>query len=196
MEDMLENFLKEHVTSFLKEAGFKKRHKIWNKNVDGLIQVINFQSSSFSTSAEVSFTINVGVFNPKIWTILWDKKVPKFINEIDCFPRVRIGELIENGKFDKWWKISDNSDFPSLGKEIQSLIQNNCFTFLDTMMDERQIIEYYTEHVKNVKPIEKIELAIVKNSIGDIEGAQLLLNDVANISENFANRVDFVRSQM
>jgi hypothetical protein len=45
-------------------------------------------------------------------------------------------------------------------------------------------------------PIEKVYLAIIKNSIGDTDWADALLSEVANLSKAWANRVDQVRSQL
>jgi hypothetical protein len=160
------------------------------------VQVVDIQISSFSSKDEESFTINLGVFDPGVWEKCWIKEPPRFINEEDCFPRIRIGQLLNEGSIDHWWVCSAKINEGELGEEIESLLEKKCLPFLDDMLDRNEIVNFYTADSCQMMPIEKVYLAIIKNSIGDTDCADALLSEVANLSKAWANRVDQVRSQL
>lgn len=196
---MLEDLIKKHIAPLLKQHGFKKKDLTWNKSKDGLVQVVDFQLSRFSSDEEKDFTINLGVFYSQVWKKCWAKEPPKFIKEEDCFPRIRIGQLL-NGfseeSTDRWWSCSAKTNKDELGKEIEGLLEEKCLPFLDDMLDHHEVVKFYSSSSDRLMPIEKIYLAIFKNSIGDAHSSDELLSEVVTISKAWANRVEQVRAQL
>lgn len=196
---MFKDLIKAHVVPLLRQHGFKKKDLTWNRPKDGIVQVVDFQLSRFSSEGEDDFTINLGVFDSQVWKQCWAKEPPKFIKEEDCFPRIRIGYLL-NGfskeSTDHWWACGAEINESELGNEIVGLIERKCLPFLEDMSDRRSVIEFYSAGSDDLMPVEKIYLAIIKNSIGDADSSNKLLNEVGAVSNAWAKRVDQVRSQL
>lgn len=192
---MLADLIKNHVTPLLKQHGFKKKDLTWNKSKDGVVQVVDFQLSRFSSDEEEDFTINLGVFDPQVWKKCWGKKPPKFIKEEDCFPRMRVSQLL-NKSTDYWWAYDANTNDSELGKEIEELLEGKCLPFLNRMLDQNEVVNFYSSDTEHLMPIEKIYLAIIKNDVGDAYSSDELLSEVVTISKSWATRVDQVRSQL
>jgi len=196
---MLNDLIKIHVAPLLKRHGFKKKDLTWNKVVDGFVQVVDFQLSSYSDEQEETFTINLGVLCPEVWNTCWQKEPPKFVKEDDCFPRVRVGQLL--GGFsvdsqDQWWMCSPDVDENALGEELCTLIENKCIPFINGMLSKQKINDFYSLSSINLLPIDKIYLAIVKSFLGDNESSSELLSGVGQISKAWSNRVEIVQGQL
>nr|VFK40152.1 MAG: protein of unknown function (DUF4304) [Candidatus Kentron sp. SD]VFK45528.1 MAG: protein of unknown function (DUF4304) [Candidatus Kentron sp. SD] len=194
---MLKNLIKKHVATLLKQRGFKKKELTWNKSKDGVVQVVDFQLSRFSSDEEEDFTINLGVFYSQVWKKCWGKEPPKFIKEEDCFPRIRIGKLLNGFSEklnDRWWTCSAKTNEADLSGEIESLLEEECLPFLDDMLDQHKVIKFYSSSSDRLMPIEKIYLAIIKNGVGDINSSDDLLSEVVTISKAWADRVEQVRT--
>lgn len=196
---MLKDLIQKHVAPLLQQYGFKKKELVWNRLNGRIVQVVDFQLSRFCSNNEEDFTINLGVFDPQVWKKCWAKEPPKFIKEEDCFPRVRIGQLL-NGfseeSTDRWWSCSEKTNEDELGREIESLLEDKCLPFLDDMLDRHEVIKFCSLSADHFMPIEKIYLAIFKNSIGDDHSSDELLSEVSAISKAWANRVEQVRAQL
>ncbi len=195
---MIKYFVNKYISPLLKENGFKKKNFTWNNSKIGVVQVINLQNSRFSNKEEF-FTINIGILYPNIWEKCWGKELPKFIKEEDCFPRIRVGHLLSN-KSDKlndyWWECSNKINMVELGEEIKEVIEDKILLFLENMSNIRETVNFFSYENSNLMPIEKIYLAIIKYTLGDIDYSNKLLSEVISISESWANRVYKVRSQL
>lgn len=192
---MLTDLIKNHVTPLLKQHGFKKKDLTWNKSKGGVVQVVDFQLSRFSSDEEKGFTVNLGVFDPQVWKKCWGKESPKFIKEEDCFPRIRVSQLL-NKSTDHWWTCGANTSDSGLGKEIEDLLEEKCLPLLNRMLDQNEVVNLYSPDTERLMPIEKIYLAIIKNYVGDAHSSEELLNEVVAISKSWATRVDQVRSRL
>lgn len=139
------------------------------------------------------------MFDPQVWEKCWEKEPPQFIKEEDCFPRMRVGQLLNKSPVestDHWWTCSANTNASELGKEIEGLLEEKCLPFLDDMLDQNEVVKLYSFSSDHLMPIEKIYLAIIKNSVGDAHSSDELPREVAAISKAWATRVDQVRSQL
>ena len=196
---MLNDVIESHIAPLLKRYGFKKKKMTWNKTIDGFIQVIDFQVSSYSDEKEETFTINLGILCPEIWNACWQKEPPRFVKEDDCFPRLRISQLL--GSFsgdtrDQWWECSPNINEDILGEELSALIENKCFPFIDAMLSKKNINDFYSSSSISLLPIDKVYLAIVKSLVGDKESSSRLLSEVGEISKAWSSRVEIVQNQL
>lgn len=109
----------------LKAAGFRKRRHSFNRSTEpGLVQVLNFQMSTFGPPGRGAernraareaiallgpwygrFTINLGVFVDEM--VLEEReKREGWINEYNCHLRMRIGPLLA-AREDVWWSLED-----------------------------------------------------------------------------------------
>ncbi len=171
----------------------------WNKRINNFVQVINFQLSSYSNEQEETFTMNLGFFNPNIWETCWRRNSPQFIAEENCFPRIRIGQLLnetKNKKMDHWWTYVRNTDVKKSNNEIFDLLENKCFPFLNKLLSIAAINEFYSTQSIDLLPIEKIYLAIVKNFLGHRTVSEEILNTVRESSNSWMSRVEIVYKQL
>jgi len=193
---MFKDLINKNIAPILKQCGFKKKNFTWNRSVNGVIQVINFQLSRYNDHDSQKFTINVGVFHPQLWRINKGEPAPKFITEFDCFPRERIG-YIDNTKKDNkdlWWTITNETDVIELSREIKNIIEDKCIPFLDIMTDYHAVSNFYLCLPKVLLPIDKIYLAIIKNSLRDLDTSVKILQEVSKISESWEDKVKEVYS--
>ncbi len=194
---MLNNILQKSIAPVLKQYGFRKKGLTWNKSVDRKIQVINFQLSNFDSK---QFTINLGIFYPQLWERCWLKKSPTFIQEDDCFPRIRAGDLIDDTiskeKKDIWWSYEKTADWNVLADEIFDLIDKKCIFFLDSMLEDSEIVKFTSSGDYLLTPIDKIYLSILFYDIGKYELFEQMVGDVASVSDGWSSRVSQIRHSL
>lgn len=68
----LDSLLDSTITPLLKEDGFKKKNLCWNKQTGDFIQVIQLQTSRHNIDDDGRFTLNIGVFHPQVFSVIWD----------------------------------------------------------------------------------------------------------------------------
>ena len=149
---LLNEFIETYITSELKAEGFRKKGTTWNRLNNDIIEVIDVQKGRIKNDGGVDFTINIGLWIEDVWRLCWDKPTLGFVKEEDCFPRFRIGFLLENYKakfLDKWWVLSEKKDMPTLGAEIRSVLYEKCFPFFkqfNSSSDVLPFVETSTKH--------------------------------------------------
>lgn len=139
-------FLKtEAVGEYLKSLNFRKRHHTFNKILEpGLVHVISFQKGAYQASNPPDappyrinlygrFTINLSVYVSEIREIEWNSDTQpawspnKFIPEMDCHIRKRIGQIMPEER-DTWWGLQ--SDVEQLSAHVFFLLQEYGLPFL------------------------------------------------------------------
>ena len=91
---MIKDLIRIYIAPFLKRVGFKKKGTTWNREVNGVVHVIDIQASKARADGSESFTINIGLSINELWKIFWNKDVPQFMKEENCYPRFRLGYLL------------------------------------------------------------------------------------------------------
>lgn len=139
-------FLKtEAVGGYLKSLGFRKRHHTFNKILEpGLVHVISFQMGAYQVGNPPEapphrvnlygkFTINLSVYISEIREIEWNTGAQpvwspkKFIPEMDCHIRKRIGQVMPEER-DTWWGLQADVDL--LSAHVFFLLQEYGLPFL------------------------------------------------------------------
>ena len=196
---MLDILIKNHVSPFLRQHGYKKKNMTWNRIVGDVIQVIDIQLASHSDIEEGVFTINLGLFHREVWKICWQKEAPRFVYEHDCFPRVRMSQLLDNPSrecLDDWWSCAQVSNIEVLANEILDAMENKCIPFVDRMLTLKNIANHYRDKATHLMPIDKIYFSIMLSLHGEKALAASLLSNVRSISKALDKRVNIVQSQL
>ncbi len=191
---MIENVVGSGVAQLLKSEGFKKNRFCWNTTIGGATCVVDLQTSRFSNETEKSFTFNLGIFHSFVWTTCWGKATPKFVREVDCFPRKRLGTLSASRAGERWWNVTEASNFDLIAEEIVDLLISSGLPFLHEMSSLDKINEYFQQRKDALIPLEKIYLAIIKNELGEFEQCESLLLDAE--TDHWKQRVEFVRQSL
>lgn len=160
---MIDDIVRTFVAPHLKEQGFKKNGLTWNRAVNDIVQVINIQKDRYSTKDETRFTINVGIFVADVWNVCWSKPIPRFVRELDCYPRFRIGFLL-NGLApsyrDKWWSVAVGVD-DDIGCEIGEIVASQCIPFYDSLKTTHEVALFVRDKFRDKLPLEQIQRAVL-----------------------------------
>jgi hypothetical protein len=125
----------EELQPSLKVSGFRKQALTFYRRVQGNYAIIQLQKSRHSTASMVEFTINLGVFSPRVQQgleqYIWVPDVKKVPTEPNCHLRLRIGRLMPE-RPDPWWAIGPNTDRGPLGATLRALLDSQALPF-DTL---------------------------------------------------------------
>jgi hypothetical protein len=116
----------------LKANGFKRKAPhFWREN-EGIVQCVNFQASQWGSSEAGSFTINLGVTSPTLYSAFTGREMPKSPASVLWPVNKRIGHLTPDSR-DLWWKVGDGTDIDQLGKEVAFTLAAYALPFLDSL---------------------------------------------------------------
>lgn len=129
--------LKKGFYEELKPLGFKKKNNNFYRQLPQLGQIINVQKSRYGNPLDISFTINIGIFDPRFWLQYHDFQkiglVPQFPTEPECLIRKRIGELANKPG---WYEVNEYTDENELIQVMRENIRLHILPFyqrLDTI---------------------------------------------------------------
>jgi hypothetical protein len=110
LNDLIRNIL---WPSF-KALGYKKSgNNFRHYDTEGWGKIVQFQKSQYNSAAELSFTVNVGLYLPEVEYWLCGREAgPKF-QEPACVVRKRIGPLAGR-QIDSWFKLTPSLDTTEL----------------------------------------------------------------------------------
>lgn len=184
----------------LQSAGFQKRGSIWNRILPKLTHVVQLQRSRTSTAKQVDITLNVGVWNRQVWTICKGKTPPEFIDEVECFPRFRVGKIIgafRDRSIDVWWTLLFDSEMTATHTEIQDAIRTHVLPFLDNFTSLTDVKRFCDTTPFLMLPADRLYLAILSFIEGDKSQSESILNSFRDQRlEAWAPRVNEIRERL
>ena len=178
--------LQGEVSGFLKQAGFKKKGRSYNRSTaGGLVHVINFQMGEYPIGLNYvvpglrenlygKFTVNLGVFLPFVGEIEWEKPTPAFIQESHCTIRDRLSRLAF-GK-DVWFDLGP--DVAALSGTVIQLFEQFGMPFFEAFPDYSAVLAFFDAH--GALPFQNenraaLEAALVAFHLGDRVKSRTLL---------------------
>lgn len=180
---MLAAMIDKHAAPLLSSKGYRRSKLVWNRRRDGITHVLDFQLGEFSSAEELDFTVNLGAFFERVWQTVWDKPVARTIQEVDCFPRLRIGQLIGEGPLHKdvWWDIHDTTDVDAVGFDLQGILMSKGLPFLDSLDSINAALTVAEAPMLRRLPLERLYYAVMKCVAGrHDEASQILTEMLAN----------------
>ncbi len=118
----------QQLRDYLKPIGFARREARFSRRVSDVIQFIDVQRSVSSSADVTKFTIDVGVFSPKLAATAGDDPILGYISQ--CHWRSRVGYLMPVMK-DRWWSTNCEADSQILGLEVVGLVEQFALPALD-----------------------------------------------------------------
>jgi len=91
------------VADALKDFGFKKSGAKFRREVEGNLQLIEFQRSAWNDRDCLRFTANIGILSGKVLKKLNPDASMQKQTEIDAHLRKRLGEFRDE-QTDFWWE--------------------------------------------------------------------------------------------
>jgi Domain of unknown function (DUF4304) len=159
-----------HLDGLLKPLGFVRQKTTWNRRSASVVEVIDIQVSK----AGDAVTVNAGVLDPEVHTILWGGRPSDPVEQPACTVCARIGELIDGR--DKWWQLSDNS----AAVEAAEKVATHVVPFLERMRTREAMKRWLTDTEVTEKryPPPIVNLAIIKSLLGETAEACALLGEL------------------
>ena len=115
--DLIDELVKLHLKPALKELGFKSKSSTFFRQKGELVEVVSPQKSKWNGAEEAKFTINLGVYWPKVHEVL--QRVPASVppKEYHCTLRQRLGPLFDQQR-DYWWTVTPSSNVRVIGQDV------------------------------------------------------------------------------
>ena len=169
-----DTIVKEGFTPVLKPLSFKKKALNYYRRLAEVGHIINIQKSSYGDRDNIRFRINIGIFEPKFWSVSHTGQLPDYPTEPVCLIRKTINDL--RGRKDLWYKIHNYTDEQKLIKEIQEDIQQYILPFFDQLDSVEKILSAL-ETDSNLLGI-TFDLLIFYAEHGQKEKAQTVYNQL------------------
>lgn len=145
------NLIAEHLHATLKVHGFFKKNLNWNSKSHDFINVINIQTFSYSDENKIDFTLNVGIAHAKVYSIYWGEILPKYITEVECIFRERVGFFINEIDYHTFNKnsftLQKGDSLKVIAEEIAQIIVTEIMPFFNTNTN----LEYLAFALENNK---------------------------------------------
>lgn len=186
---MIERIIRTYVHPVLKDRGFVRKGKIWNRLLDGVGHTVDVQASQWNRGSGGTFTINVGVFVPYIYSVYPVPMSSTLISPISSTISLRIGALRDGGSllgekegYDIWWDVGANIDLDEVGQTVRDILLTRALPFLDNFADPHDVATFIQAHPNlNIQAWqERMHLAILLHNLGEPDRAQSILEQVAH----------------
>lgn len=177
---MLNLLVRQYIAVILKRAGFRKKGLTWNRDIGCFVHVIDIQPNRIQQNGLGNFTVNIGVFSEELWNIFMAQAVPNFIKEENCYPRFRLGVLLNgfNGKKrDQWWTLRSEKDVDIIGKEFECILCETCLPFFDGIKSISDFL-HVSGLLNRQMPVEKLYHAILLHLCGDAKSSNEIIADL------------------
>lgn len=161
----------------LKEAGFKRQGNHLHRSVSDVVHAIHFQASQWGSIDAGSFTVNLVVTSPFVYTIWSGRPLPS--NPASAlFPvNTRIGSMMPSRK-DVWWSVTDSTDLNHLSREVTAAVLEFGVQFFEEFPNKEAMLTRLRRG-KGLpgltKPQARLVHAILAVEMGAIKEAQELL---------------------
>ena len=133
-----DTIVKEGFTPLLKPLSFKKKALNYYRQLSEVGHISNIQKSSYGDRDHIKFRINIGIFEPKFWSVSHKGQVPDYPTEPICLIRKTTNDL--RGRKDLWYEVNDTTDEQKLIREVQEDIQNYILPFFDQLDSVEKIL--------------------------------------------------------
>lgn len=136
----IDHLIHDYVHPLLKERGFRRRGRTWNRRFDELVQIVNVQASARNFGNFGRFFINIGISVPGLPHLGPHRDGDQFISERFCQLRLRIGQLMPTPVHAWHFYTSDNPD--EVGCAVADALVAYGLPFLDQCMTLKDLDEY------------------------------------------------------
>src|SRR5436190_1476724 len=170
--ELIDEVVRTHLKPALKELGFKSKGVTFYRANGELTEIVSPQKSQWNGAAEAKFTINLGVYWPKVQEPLKRAASTLPPSESQCTLRQRLGILFGE-KRDHWWQMRPESDVGAIGKDVVEKVRAYGLPWLarassleeaPNMANAAEAAILWTLRGERKKASEVISLAIAKSA--------------------------------
>jgi hypothetical protein len=153
----------------LKKDGYKKKGRNFLLTSMDVIRVVNVQASQWNIGSSGQFTLNLGIYLPKIANFIGNEISGEFPKEYECTVRERIGSLMPKGE-DYWWELEKKTDTETLALEVVEAWTKFGRPWMDQAWDRADFLKEFLQKDLNYEAA--IALHVLEK---DMEGAKVVL---------------------
>lgn len=204
-DSLLHRFLdRSSITTVLSKSGFRRFDLTWIRQLGSVSHIIEFQRSRFSGDGTEEFTINLGVAIEEVERIYSGEGFRRTIQESDCFPRFRVGEVLggfSRGARDIWWQLSETQEYADLADEVKTIVVSTCVPVLDQLRSIDSVFDFITTKAppRYPHPSTRIATAIIYYLHGEEKMAESVLaalESTATLAKEWLERILQVRERL
>jgi hypothetical protein len=163
------------VNPLLRQQGFVRKRRRWNRRLEGLIQVIAVQAIQTNVHEPSRFTFDLGIHVPGLRAGFPVGAHGPFLSEHQCQVRLRIGNLIPR-QLDCWWEVNPSTNPASLGRQVTEVLLAYAIPFMEQSRSPAGL----AESLSRVRPYAfAFYGAAIMAHLGDRNRAREILLDVA-----------------
>jgi Domain of unknown function (DUF4304) len=170
---------------FFKERGFRAEKRTFNRRTsDGLTHVLQFQMGRFDPPGTNfipvlrenmygKFTVNVGVYVPEVFNLMFGCEKRSFIQEVDCCVRRRLGELGPHHQ-DLWWPAGADA---RIVDDLRVRCERDVLPFFAKFETRDATLKELRELIETSAPggPPRIVCAVILANRGQLDDARMLL---------------------
>ena len=186
-DGFLHRLVGEHLTPALKARGFMTKGWAARRAIGSLSHLLEIQPGRWNAEGRGSFTVNLGVFMPSVFSAVWARPSPLWPSTVDAVINRRIGDVMPGGitlpgargrqNRDYWWNYDPTTDFDQLVLSVLASIIDYALPFLEQFVSAEQVDRFMSESIDSPSslPVEYLYLAVLKAELGDRQTARRLL---------------------
>jgi hypothetical protein len=144
-EPRLSAVLKRSATAFLRPLGFKKTRNTYLCLLEDVQWIVCVQRDRWNTKDTASFTLNVGIYCPRVFHLYYNVVPPVIPEDCDCVIRNRIG-ILSDFNLDVWWTFSESDDAElvdeAMASDINRRLQEDALPFLQRFRSQQDILAF------------------------------------------------------
>lgn len=165
---LIAEVIERYVAPVLSAQDFRRFKLIWNRIQPGLVHVFDVQIGRLAGPEGADFTVNLGVLFEPVWRTLHNQPVPRIVQEVDCFPRLRVGQLLGEGPLhtDKWWRITGSEDVETIGVEVRRVVEVECIPFLNRLVSPLAAVAIVGDPRFRQLPHDRLSYAVLSHLSG------------------------------
>lgn len=175
MLDSLTSMLKKHNYSCLSQNIFRIIQ-------DGNYGFISFQKSQSNTYQEIRFTINLGICSKLLLNFLEPEKKPT-PNQCHSQWDYRIGHLIKEFNFDKWWSIDEQTNSALLISEIEKIILNYAIPEIkNNISDDKLLATWLSGKCTGISNVQRlINLSVLLANVNMRDEVKIIIKELEGL---------------
>lgn len=189
---------RDFIQPALRQRDFTKSARTWRRKREAIVHLINIQIGKIGSCRRGDFTMNLGVFEPRIYSAVWNQRMPQKPKIDDACLQVRIGSLglggslLEKDMFlDQWWDFDENTDIAELGQDLARILITRGVPFLDQFTSLQSIATFLLGHqgYSVQVPLEQLYTGAACAVLGDFDTAQRYFVMAAQWNRGWEERV-------
>ena len=147
LEKQVRKELQTRLTQHLSQAGFRRTGNGYKRTFGGVSHVVDVQYSKWKNPNKVSFTLNCGVYVPRVVSVFHGTAEPLRPKLTDCCVYVR-GGMLTDEKLDTWWSVAveKNIEVASASSAAEAMIKQHILPFLERFAEPADVAEFLSSH--------------------------------------------------